>query len=208
MWKVQYSLPSRLCCAFHIAEGTIFNYLAIFRPGSTLKTRRRKSSWPLLPSRMFWRHFHKKDSQFALRKGTPTLFFEIRHFFLRYPPGIMDKIEKKNQRRRNLSKALSCELNPQSTSPCVYLHPQKAPGLGSTLWNKQWQNTRRSWLRSTTVFHKIIHIYISVACAIGPSVTTSSTDFSFQNLVWPTLICVKKVLIPSYCVMQVSKHGV
>jgi hypothetical protein len=25
---------------------------------------------------------------------------------------------------------------------------------------------------------------ISVACAIGPSVTTSSTDFSFQNLVF------------------------
>jgi hypothetical protein len=25
---------------------------------------------------------------------------------------------------------------------------------------------------------------ISVACAVGPSVTTSSTDFAFQNLVF------------------------
>ncbi len=28
-----------------------------------------------------------------------------------------------------------------------------------------------------------ILIYIGVACAVGPSVTMSSTDFSFQNLV-------------------------
>jgi hypothetical protein len=27
----------------------------------------------------------------------------------------------------------------------------------------------------------------SVACAVGPSVTTSSTDFSFQNLVFKNL---------------------
>ncbi len=27
-----------------------------------------------------------------------------------------------------------------------------------------------------------VYIYTSVACAIGPSGTTSSTDFSFQNL--------------------------
>jgi hypothetical protein len=39
--------------------------------------------------------FDEKDSQFAFKKGAPTLFFEMRHFFLRYPPGIMDKIENK-----------------------------------------------------------------------------------------------------------------
>jgi len=29
-----------------------------------------------------------------------------------------------------------------------------------------------------------LHRYTSVACAVGPSVTISSTDFSFQNLVF------------------------
>jgi hypothetical protein len=29
-----------------------------------------------------------------------------------------------------------------------------------------------------------IFIYIGVACAVGPSVTMSSTNFSFQNLVF------------------------
>jgi hypothetical protein len=32
--------------------------------------------------------------------------------------------------------------------------------------------------------HVVIIVSSSVACAIGPSVTTSSTDFSFQNLVF------------------------
>ncbi len=30
----------------------------------------------------------------------------------------------------------------------------------------------------------LYNIYTSVACAVGPSVTTSSTDFSFQHLVF------------------------
>jgi hypothetical protein len=28
----------------------------------------------------------------------------------------------------------------------------------------------------------LLYLFISVACAVGPTVTTSSTDFSFQNL--------------------------
>jgi hypothetical protein len=31
---------------------------------------------------------------------------------------------------------------------------------------------------------EVYFIYTSLACAVGPSVTTSSTDFSFQNLVF------------------------
>ncbi len=36
---------------------------------------------------------------------------------------------------------------------------------------------------STIVYYDIV-MWTSVACAVGPSVTTSSTDFSFQNLVF------------------------
>jgi hypothetical protein len=34
------------------------------------------------------------------------------------------------------------------------------------------------------MFHVSFIIYTSVACAVGPSVTNFSTDFSFQNLVF------------------------
>jgi hypothetical protein len=33
----------------------------------------------------------------------------------------------------------------------------------------------------------VLFIVTGVACAVGPSITTSSTDFSFQNLVFKNL---------------------
>ncbi len=39
--------------------------------------------------------------------------------------------------------------------------------------------------KSLSNVSSLVHInHTSVACAIGPSVTTPSTDFSFQNLVF------------------------
>jgi hypothetical protein len=42
----------------------------------------------------------------------------------------------------------------------------------------------QSWCGASLVHANEHIIYTSVACAIGPSVTMSSTDFSFQNLVF------------------------
>ncbi len=43
------------------------------------------------------------------------------------------------------------------------------------------QDNKYVWLRMENSFELRM---TSVACAVGPSVTTSSTDFSFQNLVF------------------------
>jgi len=51
-------------------------------------------------------------------------------------------------------------------------------------------------------------ITTSVACAVGPSVTTSSTDFSFQNLVFGNLFefsAAKKSLKDQYLPYSESK---
>jgi hypothetical protein len=40
------------------------------------------------------------------------------------------------------------------------------------------------WLEVLSMYKVLLFICTSVACAVGPSVTTSSTDFSFQNLVF------------------------
>ncbi len=58
-------------------------------------------------------------------------------------------------------------------------------------WNIWW-----IWMKIIINFQNIIYfhflyltyyIYTCVTCAVGPSVTTSSTDFSFQNLVFGNL---------------------
>ncbi len=57
----------------------------------------------------------------------------------------------------------------------------------------------------------LITFYISVACAIGPSVTTSSTDFSFQNLAFWNLFefsaaeIISKSISPTFWVPSLTK---
>jgi len=46
------------------------------------------------------------------------------------------------------------------------------------------------WLEGLSMYKVLLFICTSVACAVGPSVTTSSTDFSFQNLVLKKIIWI------------------
>jgi len=46
------------------------------------------------------------------------------------------------------------------------------------------------WLEGLSMYKVLLFICTSVACAVGPSVTTSWTDFSFQNLVLKKIIWI------------------
>jgi hypothetical protein len=60
---------------------------------------------------------------------------------------------------------------------CIPICYKKSLLLGHNKWAHQnlWNFCIRDWAN--------LHI-TNVACAVGPSVTTSSTDFSFQNFVF------------------------
>jgi len=73
----------------------------------------------------------------------------------------------------------------QSHCPC-----NTSVSLTATTCTEKWKFDR-AIVHATHLWVKLLHNFIhccvrytGVACVVGPSVTTSSTDFSFQNLVF------------------------
>ncbi len=67
----------------------------------------------------------------------------------------------------------------------IRLGPSRTPHPKTEKWkfDRAMVHVIHLWVK---LLHNFIHCYVrytGVACAVGPSVTTSSTDFSFQNLV-------------------------
>jgi len=73
-------------------------------------------------------------------------------------------------------------------TPRMVVYLEILPWMEKQKKKNIWHQTHFTSSRCKTQFHTLLNFlcitFISVAFAIGPSVTTSSIDFSFENLVF------------------------